>query len=531
MILIVDDKPENVFSLKSTLTLHGFDVDTADSGDAALKKILRTTYSLIILDVQMPGMDGFEVAETVAGYSKAKDTPILFLSAASREKKFITRGYNSGAVDYVTKPVDPDILLLKVKTFHKLSEQRIELLKVQKELNVEIEQRKKAQAELTLRVNELHSVLESLPQIAFVITQDGKIEFVNKLWHQYSKSVDAIPEVHPDDKALYNKWMTALNKGEDFTTEIRMQNVITKEFPYFLLKMIPLGRQDGTHRWVVTLTDIQHQKNQSDILDQMVKERTQQLIDKNEQLELNNHELQQFAWVASHDLKEPLRKIQTINNLIKDRHLASHPEHKAIGDYLNRVIKVSERMSSLIDNLLEYSRLSVQSPYEKTDINVLLGEILSDLELSISEKQARITILNMPVIDAIPSQLRQVFQNLISNAIKFTKKDVPPEINISGERVANLAFESKPSENGSCYRLTVSDNGIGFDEQYLDKIFVLFQRLHGRDTYEGTGIGLAITKKIIEKHGGLITAHSNGVSGSSFIIVLPAIQRTGISAN
>lgn len=148
MILIVDDKPENIFSLKTILEIHSFPTDTALSGEEALKKILRQSYALIILDVQMPGMDGFEVAEAISGYSKARDIPILFLSAANTDKKFITKGYSSGGMDYIIKPIDPDILLLKVKTFYRLYEQNRELNRIQASLRSEIEFRKKVEGEL-----------------------------------------------------------------------------------------------------------------------------------------------------------------------------------------------------------------------------------------------------------------------------------------------------------------------------------------------------------------------------------------------
>src|SRR6186713_209121 len=143
MILIVDDRPENIFSLRSILELHSFPVDTAGSGEEALKKTLKQKYALIILDVQMPGMDGFEVAEILSGNSQTKDIPIIFLSAVSTDKKFITKGYNSGAIDYIIKPIDPDILLLKVKTFMRLYEQNRELNLMQENLRSEIEFRKK----------------------------------------------------------------------------------------------------------------------------------------------------------------------------------------------------------------------------------------------------------------------------------------------------------------------------------------------------------------------------------------------------
>jgi len=139
MILIIDDNAENIFSLKKILELHNLEVDTAQSGEEGLKKILKNSYALIILDVQMPGMDGFEVAEAISGYSRAKDTPVIFLSAVNIDKKFITRGYASGALDYITKPVDPDILMLKVKTFLRLYEQTRELNEMQKTLRQELE--------------------------------------------------------------------------------------------------------------------------------------------------------------------------------------------------------------------------------------------------------------------------------------------------------------------------------------------------------------------------------------------------------
>src|SRR5215207_7307327 len=166
MILIVDDKPENIFSLKSILELNGFNTDTAFSGEEALKKVLKQEYALVILDVQMPGMDGYEVADAITGLNKTKDIPIIFLSAVNTHKKFITKGFESGAVDYLTKPVDPDILILKVRNFYRFYEKTHAL--------------KEAEKALKDTVHELHTTLESLPQIAFTADRDGRIEFVNR---------------------------------------------------------------------------------------------------------------------------------------------------------------------------------------------------------------------------------------------------------------------------------------------------------------------------------------------------------------
>jgi signal transduction histidine kinase len=178
-------------------------------------------------------------------------------------------------------------------------------------------------------------------------------------------------------------------------------------------------------------------------------------------------------------------------------------------------------MEALITDLLEYSRLSSKVVPEPTDLNNVLQEIVADFDFLIEQKSATIQIDALPIITAIPSQLRQVFQNLIGNSLKFSKNDVNPVIEITSERIANKEFESPSSETGNFIRIIVKDNGIGFNEIYLDRIFMIFQSLHNRQTYQGTGIGLAITKKIIDRHNGLITAKSIEGAGASFVIILP----------
>ena len=522
MILIVDDRPENILPLKDFLELHHFQTDTAGSGEEALKKILHNRYSLIILDVQMPGMDGFEVAEAIAGFNKAKDTPIIFLSAVNTEKKFITKGYTSGGIDYLTKPVDLDILLLKVKTFNKLYEQQENLRSVQDSLRKEIENRKQAQEELAAYAQELQAVIESLPLITFTVAANGKIEYVNEHWYRYSRDSENFPEAHPDDHHVCQSWEKHFEQGKEFSGELRIQDLETLEYKYFLLRIIPVEQQGVLVRWVGTFTDIDQQKMATEILEQEVEFRTKELLVKNAELESTNHELQQFAWVVSHDLKEPLRKIQTFNNIVKEQFLAGNDKASS---YLERSISSSARMSKLINDLLDYSRLSVSSMLERTDLNDLVSELLSDYDELIHQKQAVIEVDELPVIDAISSRMRQVFQNLVSNALKFSKPGVVPTVKITSELIAEKAIDSPVAENGKYCRITLSDNGIGFDEQYLDRIFVIFQRLNTQSSYEGTGIGLAIAKKIMDSHGGLITARSKENEGTSFILVLPLTQQ------
>ncbi|XZF14296.1 hybrid sensor histidine kinase/response regulator [Chitinophagaceae bacterium MMS25-I14] len=526
MILIVDDKPENIFSLKSVLELNNFDVDTAGSGEEALKKILKNTYTLIILDVQMPGMDGFEVAEALSGYSKVRDIPIIFLSAVNTDKKFITKGYTSGAVDYITKPADPEVLLLKVKNFNRLSEQTQQLRDIQQSLREEIEVRKQAEAALDIKIQELHSVLECMPQLAFTATPEGEMEFVNAQWYEYALNKNSFPRMHPDDKQIVDTWKTRLSAGELFVTEVRIRKLNSSEYRHHLLRIIPVKQQEKTIKWVGTFTDIHQQKLTNEMLEQRVKERTTALKLINEELEASNHELQQFAFVASHDLKEPLRKIQIFSSMIRDKYL--HEADDTAESLLNRIISSSDRMHNLINDLLAYSRLSIDTLFHPTDLKQVIEDILSDLELPIKEKNAVIRVSELPMIDAVEGQMRQVFQNLFSNALKFSKKDTTPVIDVAAEQ-----FTAAPSGSSSplqdYVRIIISDNGIGFNQEYAEKIFTIFQRLNAREEYEGTGIGLAITKKIIEKHSGLITASSSENSGAAFTIILPLHQGHGKS--
>ena len=522
MILIVDDKPENLFSLKSILQLNNFVVDTAHSGEEALKKILKNTYALIILDVQMPVMDGFEVAETLSGYSKAKDIPIIFLSAVNTDKRFITKGYTSGGIDYITKPVDADILLLKVKTFYRLYEQNQELKQIQNALRTEIDIRKEAQAQLNTKVEELHSTLESMPQIAFTLTADGTVEYANEYWYAFSDTLNAFPQVHDDDKDIKERWKTALQKGHPFISEVRIKKLADQQYIYHLLRILPVKQDNKVVKWVGTFTDIHQQKLTHEILEQKVQERTKELTKSNAALEASNHELQQFASVASHDLKEPLRKIHVFGSIMKDKF--NRHDYEGATNYINRIIDSTQRMSKLINDLLNYSRLSAAAQYQPADLNNIISDILSDLELTIIEKKAIFEIGRLPVVDAVPGQMRQVFQNLISNALKFSKENTKPHIKINAVTVAEKDINSKEDENGKYCRITVTDNGIGFNEKYLDKIFTIFQRLNPREAYEGTGIGLAVTKKIIDKHGGIITAQSEEDKGATFILLLPLQQ-------
>jgi len=295
MILIVDDKPENIFALKKLLEINNYEVETALSGEEALKKILKNIYSVIILDVQMPGMDGFEVAEAISGFNKAKDIPIIFLSAVSTDKKFIIKGYSSGGIDYVTKPVDPDILLLKVKTFHRLSQQTRELNEIHQALQEEMEVRKKTQFEQYLKTKELKSILETIPQITFTANAEGNIEFVNEQWYVYSDYKHVFPEVYSKELPVARFWQNIIISQPQLPLEVCLMKQYNNEYRYHLLSLIPVKEEEVIVKWVGTFTDIHEQKLNKDILEKRVAERTAELITANKELVLQNNEKEKRA--------------------------------------------------------------------------------------------------------------------------------------------------------------------------------------------------------------------------------------------
>jgi two-component system sensor kinase FixL len=276
--------------------------------------------------------------------------------------------------------------------------------------------------------------------------------------------------------------------------------------------------KDGTYYWVATtivpFLDAHGKSDQYVSIRFEITRRMQaedQLRSYAERLEVSNRELQDFASVAAHDLQEPLRKIQAFADRLVVKYKAVLGEDGQ--DYLSRMLNSASRMQKLIDDLLTYSRITSRAqPFSVTDLNTVLKDVLADLEFRIEQTKAKLDIAHLPTIDADPSQMRQLFQNLIANALKFHKEGETPSVSV------------RHLITGNQVRIEISDNGIGFDVKYLDRIFTIFQRLHGRNEYEGTGVGLAVCRKITERHGGQITANSSPGSGAIFIIILPLRQ-------
>ena len=410
-LLLVDDREDNLFSIETILLRDGYTIRKANSGRAALKALLKEQdFTLILMDVQMPELNGFETATLIYEREKLRHIPIIFITAHDHSEENLFRGYQSGGVDYIYKPVNPELLRAKVSVF-------VELYKKTHQL----------------------------------MAQEQRLKSVNQ--------------------------------------------------------------------------NLQSEIKERTLSEQKVNLLNQQLMENILQLKATNEELDRFAYVASHDLQEPLRKIMIFGDRLANKY------NELLGDdakeYLERMRKASERMQLLINNILDFSKFSAASQsFEQTDLNRLVEEVLSDLEIEIERKKAVIKVEGLPSLCVIPGQFRQLIQNLLSNSLKFSKKDVAPEINLFAETVKGeeLAGAVGINPNEKYCRIYVEDNGIGFDEEYAEKIFVIFQRLHSNHLFEGTGIGLSICKKIVEKHNGLISATSVPEKGSVFTIILPFAQ-------
>ena len=402
-ILVVDDREDNLFSIETILDNTGYTIIKANSGRAALKVLLKQQdITIILMDVQMPDLNGFETASLIYERDSMKDIPIIFVTAHDRGDENIFKGYQLGGVDYLYKPINPELLKAKVAVFVELHYRKHEMLIQEKHLIIA---NKKLEKEVAERKN-----------------SEEKIRQLNA-----------------------------------------------------------------------------------------------QLIANIDQLRSTNEELERFAYVASHDLQEPLRKIILFCGMLHVNHLGQMDQDGK--DLFTRIVKASERMQQLIGNLLSFSKASNESEHiEPTDLNTLLQGIISDLEAQVTQKGATIEVAPLPVLSINPTLVRQVFQNLLINALKFSKQGLRPEIKIYAEEP-----QGSQAGDGSTLmqNIYVKDNGIGFDMIYKDQVFIPFKRLHTQDQFEGTGIGLSICKKIIEKHNGVIDVLSEESKGTTFIISLP----------
>ncbi|KFF26553.1 hybrid sensor histidine kinase/response regulator [Chryseobacterium vrystaatense] len=489
MILIVDDNQSNLYSLKKLLESKDFQVDTANSGEEALGKAIKNNYALIILDVQMPGMDGFEVAETLADYSKTKEVPIIFLSAVSTEKKFITKGYASGGKDYVTKPVDPEILLLKVKTFYSLQEQSLAMKKTQQSLELEVKGRRESQVTMKSQIDHFQLMLESLPQIAFTLNEEGNIEFVNLKWYQYSETDVDFPDVHPDDLNIREEFDRCRKKNRALELEVRIKNIDSGEYRYHLLRITPVNDGNGIKNWVGTFTDIDDQKK----------------VEK---------EKDEFLSIASHELKTPLTSIKAYVQLL-DRKLKLDKQSAEAG-FMVKVQDQIEKLNTLITDLLDVSKIEngkLKINRKPTSLENVISNAVETIIQTHDENKVKIKRHSIDPEILIPFdeiRIEQVLINFLTNAIKYSPQN---------NQVIITAFVDEEKQE---VKVSVTDFGIGIPDFKQDAVFRKFYRVEESSLqFQGMGIGLFICSEIIKQHHGTIGVSSKLEEGSTFYFTLP----------
>lgn len=403
-ILLVDDRENNLLSMESILFQDGYQLVKASSGKEALKILLKEMdFSLILMDVEMPDLNGFETAAMIYQREKLRQIPIIFITAHSYGDENVFKGYKAGAVDYIYKPIQPELLRAKVAIF----------------------------AELYRKTHQL-------------MLQEERLIGINKNL-----------EIEVKDRILSEQKVNELNK---------------------------------------------------------------QLLENIHQLESINKELDRFAYMASHDLQEPLRKIRIFSERIVLKYSDGMDQEGKT--YIYKMQTACERMQNLINDILAFSKLNVENEMlVRSDINLIIEEVLMDMEFEIQEKNALIEVEKIPKLNVHPRLIKPLFQNLISNSLKYCRKDISPVVKISAR--IDEPLKSPENRTGKFCRINVEDNGVGFEQEYAEQVFTMFKRLHKGSEYEGTGIGLAICKKIVEQHKGYINVKSAVNKGSTFIISLP----------
>lgn len=539
-VLLVDDEVKNLDVLESILQSENYRLVRADTPDDALMALLTGEFAVIVLDIQMPVMSGIELANLIKQRKRTQNIPIIFLTAYFHGEKDVLAGYNVGAVDYLTKPVDPRVLKSKVAVFVDLFRKTRSLAQANARLereinqrclaedalrvaNIELEERVQTrtadliQANKILRESEdrFRTLTSNAPVGIFMCDVEGRSVYVNQSWRSLAglELEDALgfgwlKAVHPDDRERISAgWSEAVSRGEPSNAEfrfLRLDGTITWVQGNALQL---LGVDGSVIGYIGTVVNITDRKLAADALaearnrlEDRVLERTLELREKNDQLE-------EYIYSIAHDLRGPLRAMEACSHLLL--HECFSTLNPAGQEYARRINDSASFMDRLLLDLLEYGR----SGHSRLDLTLVDVEsawrmAIFQCQHQIQERNALVEIVSaLPKVRAHEGTLAQALVNLLSNALRFVEKDRRPHVRIFAERQQALV------------RLWIEDNGIGIALKHQERIFRVFERLHGA-RYGGTGIGLAIVRKGIERMGGRVGVESDLGKGSKFWIEL-----------
>jgi PAS domain S-box-containing protein len=491
-LLLVDDRTEDLLTLTHVLAGPEYRIQMARSGPEALKQLLGQDFGVILLDVFMPMMDGFELAELVKQRERSQDTPIIFLTAAGADLPQIYRGYSVGAVDYLTKPIDPDVVRAKVAIFAELF-RKDRRLKRQAEALREAERRERDVMITELRhaaERRYMNLAEAVPLSVWTADPEGHLTYANRYWTEYTaitpekaRGMGWADAVHEADRQSYLEgWREAMESGKPYERECRLRRG-DGVFRWHLSRAVPERGENGQIiSWLGTLTDIEESK--------------QAVFARDE-----------FLSIASHELRTPLTALKLrLQSVLHSRDLSEKSERR-----VDSAVRQADRLERLIDNLLDVSRITtghLQLEPESFD----LSEMAQDVAERFREQAARDGV---PVGLEAPTpvmgrwdrlRLEQVLTNLLANALKFGDGK-PIGVRVHGDPQSAM--------------LTVADRGIGISPEDIGRIFHQFERVMGHRTFGGLGMGLYIARQITDAHGGRIEVESAKGEGSSFRVILP----------
>nr|WP_211193707.1 response regulator EpsF [Pyxidicoccus fallax] len=493
---MVDDHSSNLLALEAILEPLGQRLVKASTGPEALRWLLLEDFALILLDVQMPGMDGFETARLIRQRQRTRYTPIIFLTAHSRDEAHLVHGYAAGAADYVVKPFHPDVLRWKVEAFIELYRQQQHLRRQEALLRERERLILERQSELRFR-----RLVDSMPQLVWALLEDGTVSYTNRGWLEYT---GLTPEqarreeenrrfIHPEDlPRVWSAWEASLRTGQPLEQEYRLYRARDGAFRWFLGRTLPERDEDGRLvGWISTATDIDDARKAVEVL------------------RAANEAKDMFLTMAAHELRTPLQATRSY------AHLARVKAGPDVAPEVDRALKGIDRgvnrMASLVGNLLDMGQLQrggLVLKWVDVDLGALLREVVEHFQPLPEGHRVELDAPEGLVIRADRERLEQVFTNLVSNALRYS-----PE----GGRLRLIARE----EPGQVH-VQVRDGGMGIPPGQLEHIFESFGRAHGI-SYGGLGLGLAISRGIVERHGGRIWAESVGLpgEGSTFHVVLP----------
>jgi PAS domain S-box-containing protein len=509
-ILLVDDTAEKLLALEAALSDLGETIVKAHSGNEALRLVLRRDFAVILLDINMPGMDGFETASLIRQRRSNAHTPIIFVTSFSTGDVEVYRGYSLGAVDYLFTPVTPEVLRSKVSVFVELAKKSREIQRQNAALRRAEEERMQrkldeANARIEWETRRNHFFRLSIELLA-ITNYEGVFTQTNPTWQKTLGYTDAelhgrpLHEfIHPEDRA---------------STADVVKNILRSDTPLYFESRF--RTRDGTYRWLgwtiapfaaegllyIFARDMTERREREEEIRRLNGDLEQRTLS----LQVLNQELESFSYSLAHDLRTPLRSISAYSEMLVSGEAGELPAE--VIRMLRTVHRNSGRMTQLMDDFLAFFRVARKDVKQETiAMSAVAREAIASI--NIDEKRAiDFRVGELPSAKGDPAMVLQIFVNLISNAVKFTglKERAEIEIGTVPDRAPTVYF--------------VRDNGVGFNMKYYNRLFGVFERLHRREEFDGTGIGLAIVQKIVQRHGGTVWAESVVDKGAAFYFTL-----------